>query len=366
MFCSFPGYGDALLPRPLRPSWRSLWGLVHPTIKPSNTVYKPDAPLVLVVDEDAATREVLRRGLETEGYRVVEASQAQQAINTYLYREPDLVLLHAFLPIVDGFTCCEQLQALTVDDRCPILMLSPVENAELIERAFEVGATDIVTKPVNWSILRQRVRRLIEESQLQKELEAANRELQRLICVDSLTQVASRHYFDEILQEELQWRRQHQTPLSLIMCDVDYFKRYNDTYGHQAGDKCLQEIARAISDAVGYQLGGYNLFSLPSYDDKQPRNVVARYGGEEFAAILPGVDAAGAVSAAKQIRDRLHALKIPHAGSEISPYVTLSLGVACVLPGDDCSAERLIYAADRGLYRAKEMGRDRLISSSEF
>lgn len=337
--------------------------LINQTISGLSTAGQQETPLILVVDDDAETREKLRPALKQEGYRMVEATNAREGLEAYRCLRPDLVLLHAFMPIVDGFTCCTQLQALPEGDRTPVLMLSSVEDSEFVNRAFDVGATDFVTKPINWAVLRQRVRRSIRQSQLQKQLEAANRELQQLICIDSLTQVASRRYFDETLERELRRRLEQQTPLSLILCDVDYFKRYNDTYGHQAGDKCLQKIASAIGTAVEYRTGRDGTSAVPVNRERPQGNVVARYGGEEFAVILPRTDAAGAVKAAKQIRDRLQVLKIPHASSGVSPYVTLSLGVTCVLPGEDCSPDRLIRAADRGLYRAKHMGRDRLSSS---
>lgn len=184
----------------------------------------------------------------------------------------------------------------------------------------------------------------IQQSSLVEQLEAANQELERLASVDGLTQVANRRRFDEYLNTE--WRRlaREQKPLSLILCDIDYFKRYNDTYGHLAGDDCLQQVASVLRQAL-----------------RRPTDLVARYGGEEFAIILPNMDARGAASIAEAIRLGVRQLQIPHAQSLSSTYVTLSLGIACKIPTPDISPQQLIATADQGLYQAKAQGRDRVI-----
>ena len=178
--------------------------------------------------------------------------------------------------------------------------------------------------------------------QLNQKLEKANRELQLLAAVDSLTQVANRRKFDEYLK--IKWREmaREKSPLSLILCDIDFFKRYNDTYGHLAGDVCLQQVASALIRAA-----------------KRPEDLVARYGGEEFAAILPHTDSAGAIHVAEKMRVGVLALEIPHADSAVNRCVTISLGVANAMPHLESSPENLIAAADQALYHAKESGRDR-------
>ncbi|MFB2923637.1 PAS domain S-box protein [Aerosakkonema funiforme] len=184
----------------------------------------------------------------------------------------------------------------------------------------------------------------IQQASLFEKLAAANKELNRLACLDGLTQVANRRGFDEYLHRE--WRRltREQLPLALILCDIDFFKQYNDTYGHQAGDDCLKQVANAIKQAV-----------------RRPADLVARYGGEEFAVILPNTKAEGALVVAEEIRDRVRSQQIPHANSGISPYVTISLGIAVTVPTLQTSPERLIHVADLGLYEAKYQGRDRAI-----
>jgi adenylate cyclase len=172
-------------------------------------------------------------------------------------------------------------------------------------------------------------------------LQVANQELQRLVSLDSLTQIANRRRFDEYLSQEWQRCLRDRLPLSLILCDVDYFKRYNDMYGHQAGDRCLHSVAQAIAKAV-----------------KRPADLVARYGGEEFAIVLPNTTGKGSVQVAQLMQQEVGQLYIAHESSQISQYVTLSLGIACQIPHPHNSSETLLAATDRSLYQAKERGRN--------
>jgi len=181
----------------------------------------------------------------------------------------------------------------------------------------------------------------IQQSELYQKLQQANQELQRLASSDGLTHVANRRCFDEFLAQEWQRLAREQSPLSMILCDVDCFKLYNDTYGHLAGDDALRQVAQAIAQAV-----------------KRPADLVARYGGEEFAVILPSTDATGATTVAAEILANVKALQIPHASSQVAEFITLSVGVATTIPHNQFSAATLIVAADQGLYRAKAQGRN--------
>jgi diguanylate cyclase (GGDEF)-like protein len=305
----------------------------------------PDKPLILLVDDDAVIRLRLRRFLEQEGYEVAEAQNGIEGLAAYSCLHPDIVLLDALMPEMDGFGCCMHLQRLPGGTRTPVLMITGLEDRESVDQAFEAGAVDFVTKPIHWAVLRQRVRRLIDQAQLQRQLEAANQALQRLISIDNLTQIANRRRFDEYLDQE--WKRMvsERSPLSLILCDVDFFKAYNDTYGHQAGDRCLQQIAKVLESTL-----------------KRSTDLVARYGGEEFAVILPNTPIAGAVQLAERMRAEVKALSIPHSYSPIGQIVTLSMGVAYAIGCSDTNYEALIADADAALYKAKHLGRDRVIA----
>ena len=172
----------------------------------------------------------------------------------------------------------------------------------------------------------------------------AQEELERLATRDGLTSVANRRCFDETLNTE--WRRatRESRALSLLMIDVDFFKPYNDTYGHQGGDECLRQIAAAMSGVV-----------------MRSSDAVARYGGEEFAILLPATDPDGALIVAERIRTAIEALQLPHSGSKVADHVTVSIGVASVTVSTDGVPAQLVGAADAALYRAKHEGRNRVV-----
>ncbi|MEH1938649.1 MAG: PleD family two-component system response regulator [Nostoc sp.] len=302
--------------------------------------------LVLIVDDEPFIRLILRHFLEREGYQIAEAENGIEAIKVFNQLHPDIVLLDAIMPDMDGFECCTQLQPSNCSKHTPVLMITGLEDQESVDRAFEVGAMDYVTKPIHWPVLRQRVKRLIQQSQLQQKLEAVNGELQRLVTIDGLTQVANRRRFEEYFNQEWQRMKRDQQSLSLILCDVDFFKLYNDTYGHRVGDRCLQEIAKAIKDII-----------------KRPGDLVARYGGEEFAVILPNTDTEGASCVADKICHAVRTLAIPHKNSQVSSHVTISVGFATEIPQPDSDLEEMIAAADRALYEAKAAGRDRFVQN---
>jgi diguanylate cyclase (GGDEF)-like protein/PAS domain S-box-containing protein len=184
----------------------------------------------------------------------------------------------------------------------------------------------------------------IKQAKLYQQLEQANRELQQLSVMDSLTQIANRRKFDQYIAQEWTRLSRERSPLALILCDIDHFKLYNDTYGHPAGDRCLIEVAQAISKVI-----------------KRPCDLLARYGGEEFVLVLPQTPLEGAKYLAQQIRLQVEALKIPHQHSSVDLYVTISLGVSSCIPHSDFNFEVLIAAADQGLYQAKEMGRNQAV-----
>gem|GEM_PF-696005 len=179
------------------------------------------------------------------------------------------------------------------------------------------------------------------------ELQAANRELGRLLRVDGLTQVANRRYFDEYLAQEWQRLQREGQPLGLILCDVDYFKQYNDLYGHLQGDSCLQQIAQHIRSAT-----------------RRPADLAARYGGEEFAVILPNTPLSGTIAVAQKIQAQIQKSQILHSGSQVEPFVTLSLGVVSLVPCAEITPEFAVALADQALYQAKRQGRNRIVNQS--
>lgn len=185
---------------------------------------------------------------------------------------------------------------------------------------------------------------LIQLKRTEDALVKANQELERLATVDGLTGVANRRLFDEYLGIEWLQMFRAELPLSLILCDVDFFKLYNDTYGHVVGDFCLQQVATTINTSIN-----------------RPADLVARYGGEEFAVILPNTDANGALKVAESIRQKVQAIKIDHAKSTVSQFVTLSLGVTTVIPNAEVNPDILIAITDKALYSAKQQGRNQIV-----
>jgi diguanylate cyclase (GGDEF)-like protein len=283
---------------------------------------------------------MLARYLEHEGYQVVEAPHGEAALDLYFEHLPDLVLLDALMPVVDGFEVCRRLQSLTQGNLAPVLMITGLEDENSVDQAFEIGVVDYVTKPINWAVLRQRVRRLIWQHRLEIQLREANHNLQKLTRIDSLTQVANRRRFDEYLAQEWDRSVREQMPLSLVICDIDHFKDYNDHYGHQAGDHCLQKVAQTLSQCVS-----------------RPADLVTRYGGEEFAVILPNTILEGAIAVTDRLVQAVQHQELPHDTAPRA-IVTISCGVASVRPMADYLPSDLVFTADQALYQAKAQGRN--------
>lgn len=204
-------------------------------------------------------------------------------------------------------------------------------------RHWQVGEIEVLCS------LASQVAIAIQQGELLEQLEQTNQKLHDLAISDALTGLANRRYFDQYLQQEWQRLKREQQNISMILGDVDFFKKYNDNYGHQMGDQCLQMVAKAIKSCV-----------------KRPADLVARYGGEEFAVILPNTDLEGALLVAKDIKNTIEDLKISHFSSEVNQYVTISLGVASLIPQSSASQDILIKAADDALYSAKDLGRNRI------
>lgn len=290
---------------------------------------------ILIADDSTAVVTLLRAVLGEE-YGVIVASTGPAAIESALERQPDLILLDVMMPGMDGFEVCRRLRAEERTQRIPVIFITGLNAPEDERRGLELGAIDFIAKPIQPAIVRLRVRNHLELKRYRDFLED-------LSLVDGLTGIGNRRRFDEFLIREWRRSRRARTPLALVMLDVDYFKAFNDNYGHAAGDECLREVAATIAMVV-----------------RRPGDLCARYGGEEFAAILPHTDLAGARTLGERIRAAVTGLEIPHARSAIAPVVTVSIGVAAGDIAGNEEPEALLRAADRRLYEAKIAGRNRV------
>jgi len=301
--------------------------------------YRPSVrdprPTIMTVEDDDAIRALIGGVLSSE-FNMQAARDAESALALAVESPPDLILLDVGLPDMDGFEACRRIKAHPVLTDIPVIFLTSRSSSMDEVDGLEAGGIDYITKPINPAILRARIRNHLE-------LKRSRDALARMARTDGLTGVANRRTFDDMLLRE--WRRQARTgqPLSVIMIDVDHFKQYNDTYGHGAGDGCLKKVTHAAEGAL-----------------QRPADVVARYGGEEFVALLPDTTLEGALSVAEGIRAAVIALEIEHAASKAAPHVTVSLGVACMIPEQDKEPSVLLEAADSQLYAAKSNGRDRV------
>jgi diguanylate cyclase (GGDEF)-like protein len=300
-------------------------------------------PVILIIDDDNFVQMQLRLYLEREGYSIFMAKNAEEGLISFNKNQPDLILLDAIMPGMNGFDCCAEITGMPEAIYTPVLMITGLDDQHSVDLAFEAGAVDYVTKPIHWAVLRQRVKRLIQQARLQKQFETTNQILQKMVAIDGLTKVANRRRFDEYLQQEWFRLARERQPLSLILADVDYFKAYNDHYGHLAGDTCLQQVAAGINCST-----------------KRPADLVARYGGEEFAVILPNTSAEGAIAVAEEIHANIKNLGILHEFSSVSDYITISSGVATVIPNHEIDMQLLMRTADTALYQSKRQGRNRI------
>jgi diguanylate cyclase (GGDEF)-like protein len=275
-------------------------------------------------------------------------------VATFVRERPDIVLLDILLPGIDGIEVARRIRASERNGEwTPIIYLSAKNEEATVEAGLAAGGDDYLTKPISPIVLTAKLRAMQRLAQAQKSLllltqrlDEANRKLQELVHVDGLTGVANRRAFDARLTEE--WRRcqRLRAPLTILLIDIDHFKKFNDSMGHLAGDDVLKRAALAIAGAL-----------------YRPGDLVARYGGEEFAVILPGSDVEGAITVAERIRQAVAGLKIPHPASTTAPHLTISVGGTTAKPGlTRCvsDATQLVDLADRALYRAKLGGRNQV------
>ena len=313
---------------------------------------------ILVVDDEPVNIQVVSSALESI-YDIVTALSGYEAIDQLKEELPDLILLDIMLPDIDGFDVCKIIKSDASFVDIPIIFLTALASHECLFKGLDYGGIDYLTKPVDFVLLKLRVRNHLESKErhdlvkeqrdviaLQKEqLEIMLARVKQLSNVDNLTGLANRRYFDETLESEIKRASRDLTPLSILLCDLDYFKSYNDRWGHLAGDACLKFVAEILKDSF-LRVG----------------DLVARYGGEEFIIVLPNTDSSSATLLAENFRNKVETAKMPEVFCDTSVHLTVSIGIITASNAKNVSAADLIESSDRAMYESKHAGRNQVTS----
>ena len=294
-------------------------------------------PKLLVVDDQAINIQVLYRCFAGD-YQVFMATDGEQALKICSNNPPDLILLDVVMPGLDGFEVCKRLKADVTTSHIPVIFVTSHTDPAQETHGLNVGAVDFIAKPVNPDVVRARVKTHLT-LKFQSDL------LRKLVFLDGLTGVFNRRYFDQQLSTEWARATRNQSPLSLILLDVDFFKLFNDRYGHQAGDDALRTVSNALKTCL-----------------RRPADLVARYGGEEFACVLPETSYDDALQLAHELERRVRELALPHQSSSVAEVLTISVGLATRAGNTDGDVRDLVGLADNLLYKAKHTGRGRVCS----
>jgi two-component system chemotaxis family response regulator WspR len=318
-----------------------------------------NSAMVLLVDDQAMIGEAVRRGLANEeNIDFHFCADPHQAIAQAILIRPTVILQDLVMPGLDGLTLVREYRNNPLTRDIPIIVLSTKEDPLIKSAAFAAGANDYLVKLPDTIELVARIRyhsrsymTLLQRDEAyralrvsQQQLLDTNLVLQRLMNSDGLTGLSNRRHFDEYL--ELEWRRalREQSQISLLMIDVDYFKAFNDNFGHLEGDEALRKVSGAIRESCG-----------------RSSDLPARYGGEEFALVLPTTSPGGARLLAEKLRQIVEGLNIPHIFPAPGARLTISIGLATLIPQPGSSSRQLIMEADKGLYLAKNNGRNQVV-----
>lgn len=305
---------------------------------------------ILVVDDVPLNIQLLKTYLSSEGYHILSAKDGSEAIEQAKKLKPDLILLDVMMPKMNGFEVCKIIKSDMKTQFIPIILVTALNELDNKIKGMDSGADDYLTKPFNKLELMARVRSLLRTKYLHDELQnkiielqKAKEELRRLAITDGLTGLYNYRYFKEQLNQELNRAQRHELNTSLVMLDIDYFKHYNDTNGHPAGDKMLKELAQLLKNNI--------------------RNIdlAARYGGEEFALVLLETDKASAEIVAEKIRKLVEKHKFDFEDSQPNGKITISAGVA-TFPTDATDFDKIVAVADQRLYQAKQSGRNAVVT----
>jgi diguanylate cyclase (GGDEF)-like protein len=284
-----------------------------------------EGALVLLVDDDRSTRAALRYALQRGGFRIEEAADGAQALALLDRIDPDVILMDALMPVMDGFTACAKLQEMPAGKNIPVLMITALEDNHSIERAFAAGASDYIPKPIHLAVVNQRVKRVVEATR-------AQRHVRHLAYNDTLTGLPNRAMFTDYLNRFIKRASESGQALAVLFLDLDRFKFVNDTLGHEIGDRLLKSVARRLKHCV------------------RSNDCVARLGGDEFTIILDDLPNSGI--AANTAQKVCRALSTPFEIDSHDIFVSASIGIS-LFPGDGNDVSTLLRHADTAMYRAK-------------
>jgi diguanylate cyclase (GGDEF)-like protein len=290
---------------------------------------------ILIVDDENANLKVLTHILGSE-YTIFTATSGASSIEKAREFAPDLILLDILMPEMDGYAVLREIKKDKDIQKIPVIFITGLDSEEDEEKGLALEAADYITKPFSSAIVKLRVRNQI---QIINQI----RTIERLSMIDQLTNIPNRRSFDIRLNMEWKQAIREQTPISLLIMDLDKFKDLNDTYGHQQGDIVLQRVVDIFPQSF-----------------RRPGDFAARWGGEEFVVLLPNTPLEGALEIAEKIRSDIENMQIPAAdGSQMR--TTLSIGVNSLIPANETSIDTFVSKADKALYSAKEAGRNRVI-----
>jgi diguanylate cyclase (GGDEF)-like protein len=293
---------------------------------------------ILIVDDTRFNIQIIKDIFDND-YEIFCATSGKECLEISMANNIDLVLLDVIMPEMDGYEVCRRLKANPITKNIPVIFVSSMGEIQAEAKGLELGAIDYVIRPINSSILKMRVKNHLELKMYRDILEKQS-------LLDGLTGVANRRHLDESIDKEWQRALHNDGLLSMCLLDIDFFKKYNDFYGHLEGDACLRKVANALKDSLG-----------------RDGDLVARYGGEEFVVLLPSMSNEDALKLAWEVQGNIASLKIAHQMSEVSDYVTISIGIATVRPKKNMYPTSLIEKADCALYKAKNEGRNRIIAT---
>ncbi|NOQ65042.1 MAG: diguanylate cyclase [Methyloprofundus sp.] len=299
---------------------------------------------ILLVDDSTNNIELLSDIL-ADDYDILFATSGTKALAIAAKLQPDLILLDIVMPEMDGYQIIQALKNNPSTQHIPVIFISAKSLSTDMLKGFKLGAVDYITKPFVFEEVSVRVKTHVEKQQLIKKLQTANQQLELLSRTDGLTGVANRRYFDAFLAAAILQAQQQQSSLNLILIDIDFFKLFNDHYGHLQGDSCLIQVAEQLKHYA-----------------QRDGELVARYGGEEFAIILAGLPANEALAHAQKCLQSIENLKIAHQASKCNVYVTISMGIVSPRKLNEMTVENMIQHADTALYQAKQAGRNQLIT----